>query len=118
MKLANFNVFKSVLNDGGIVKAIVCPNADNYSRKVIDELTYHMKRFYLLYRGSSKLVNEKLLMLKKDMNRVDGGETEALKQQNNVVVLLQQYRCLDPPWKAPSNRSGLYLCAYFFVHLL
>ena len=35
----NSLIGKSVLKNNGIVKAIVCPNASNYSRKTIDELT-------------------------------------------------------------------------------
>ena len=43
---STFNAFKSVLDSGGRVKAVVCPNADAYSRKVIDELTDKMKTYY------------------------------------------------------------------------
>ena len=40
------NAYKTVLDNQGIIKAIICPNADNYSRKVIDELTDYMKTYY------------------------------------------------------------------------
>ena len=43
---SEFNTFKETLKADGIVKGIVCPNADNYSRKVIDELTEKLKRYY------------------------------------------------------------------------
>ena len=43
---SDFNAFKSVLVAGGRVKAVVCPNAESYSRKVIDELTDKMKTYY------------------------------------------------------------------------
>ena len=43
---SDFNAFKSVLDAGGRVKAVVCPNAESYSRKVIDELTDKMKIYY------------------------------------------------------------------------
>ena len=43
---SEFNAFKSVLDAGGRVKAVVCPNGDAYSRKVIDELTDKMKTYY------------------------------------------------------------------------
>ena len=43
---SNFNVFKSTLESGGRVKAIVCPNGDSYSRKVIDELTDYVKEYH------------------------------------------------------------------------
>ena len=43
---SEFNVFKNTLKEGGRVKAIVCPNGDNYSRKVIDELTDYLKEYH------------------------------------------------------------------------
>ena len=41
-----FNTFLKVIDDGGLTKAIVCPNAQNYSRKVIDELTDYLKTYF------------------------------------------------------------------------
>ncbi|MAV65331.1 MAG: aspartate--tRNA ligase [Candidatus Marinimicrobia bacterium] len=46
VKKSDFNVFKSILKNGGRVKAIVCPNGDHYSRKVIDELTDFLKKYH------------------------------------------------------------------------
>jgi aspartyl-tRNA synthetase len=43
---SDFNAFKSVLEAGGRVKGIVCPNASTYSRKVIDELTDYLKKYF------------------------------------------------------------------------
>ena len=43
---STFNTFKSTVESGGLVKGIVCPNAEGYSRKVIDELTEYMKNYY------------------------------------------------------------------------
>jgi len=43
---SDFNAFKSVLESGGRVKGIVCPNASTYSRKVIDELTDYLKKYF------------------------------------------------------------------------
>ena len=43
---SDFNTFKDILKSGGIVKAIVCPNADKYSRKVIDELTDYLRTYF------------------------------------------------------------------------
>jgi len=43
---SDFNTFKTVVESGGIIKALVCPNADSYSRKVIDELTDYLKTYY------------------------------------------------------------------------
>ena len=43
---SEFNTFKDTLKSDGIVKAVVCPNASNYSRKVIDELTEYLKTYH------------------------------------------------------------------------
>ena len=43
---SNFDTFKSILNHGGRVKAIKCPHATTYSRKVIDELTDWIKTYH------------------------------------------------------------------------
>jgi len=43
---SKFNAFKTVLDTGGRVKAIVCPNSSNYSRKTIDELTDYLKKYF------------------------------------------------------------------------
>ena len=43
---SNFDTFKTILKNGGRVKGIVVPNADNYSRKVIDDLTSWLKEQY------------------------------------------------------------------------
>ena len=43
---SNFDTFKSILNNSGRVKAIRCPNATKYSRKVIDELTDWIKTYH------------------------------------------------------------------------
>ena len=43
---SDFNTFKEIIKSGGKVKAIVCPNANNYSRKVIDELTDYLKTYF------------------------------------------------------------------------
>ncbi len=43
---SDFNAFKSVLKSDGRVKGLVCPNASTYSRKVIDELTDYLKKYY------------------------------------------------------------------------
>ena len=61
---SEFNTFKNIINDGGIVKAIICPNAKNYSRKVIDELTDYMKTYY----GAKGLA-----WFKVNNNKFDGG---------------------------------------------
>ncbi len=61
---SSFETFKNIINDSGIVKAIVCPNADAYSRKKIDELTDYMKTYYKA-KG--------LAWFKVNNNQFDGG---------------------------------------------
>ena len=46
VKRSSFNTFLKIIDDGGLTKAIVCPNAQNYSRKVIDELTDYLKTYF------------------------------------------------------------------------
>ena len=46
VKASEFDTFKNTLEKGGLVKALVCPNANNYSRKVIDELTDYLKTYF------------------------------------------------------------------------
>ena len=43
---SNFDTFKSILKNGGRVKAVKINNADQYSRKVIDQLTDWLKEQY------------------------------------------------------------------------
>ena len=43
---SSFNTFLKIIDDGGLTKAIVCPNAQNYTRKVIDELTDYLKTYF------------------------------------------------------------------------
>ena len=61
---SDFNTFKNIINDGGLVKGIICPNAENYSRKIIDELTDSMKTYY----GAKGLAWFKI-----NNNKFDGG---------------------------------------------
>tara|TARA_Y100001936_G_C16064737_1_gene666468 strand:+ start:484 stop:2256 length:1773 start_codon:yes stop_codon:yes gene_type:complete len=62
---SNFDTFKAILKNGGRVKGIVVPNADNYSRKVIDDLTSWLKEQY----GAKGLAWMKCL----DGNSFEGG---------------------------------------------
>ena len=88
---SNFNVFKNTLKDGGRVKAIVCPNAEVYSRKVIDELTDYVKEYH----------NAKgLAWMKTDNGSLVGGISkffpeelqtsiiENLKLNNNQIIFM------------------------------
>ena len=43
---SDFETFKKILDSKGRIKAIKCSNATNYSRKVIDELTDWLKKYY------------------------------------------------------------------------
>jgi len=43
---SEFETFINIIKKDGIVKAIVCPNAEKYSRKIIDELTSWIKTYY------------------------------------------------------------------------
>jgi len=43
---SDFKTFKSVLENEGRVKGLVCPNASKYSRKVIDDLTEYLKQYF------------------------------------------------------------------------
>tara|TARA_Y100001970_G_scaffold294055_1_gene446320 strand:- start:8115 stop:9893 length:1779 start_codon:yes stop_codon:yes gene_type:complete len=43
---SSFDTFKNILSSKGRVKAIKCPNASMYSRKIIDELTDWLKTYY------------------------------------------------------------------------
>ena len=46
VKKSDFNAFKSVLEAGGRVKGLLCPNASTYSRKIIDDLTDYLKKYF------------------------------------------------------------------------
>ncbi len=61
---SDFNAFKTILEKGGRVKGLVCPNGSNYSRKIIDELTEMMKTYYAA-KG--------LAWMKCKENKLDGG---------------------------------------------
>ena len=43
---SDFNAFKSIIENKGRVKGIICPNASSYSRKIIDELTSYLKQYH------------------------------------------------------------------------
>ena len=44
---SELDTFKNILSSQGRVKAIKCPNASTYSRKIIDELTDWLKTYYI-----------------------------------------------------------------------
>jgi len=70
---SDFNAFKTVVENGGRVKAIIAPGCAKYSRKIIDELTNFVKQYHYakglawmkstngdLEGGISKFFDEKL----------------------------------------------------------
>ncbi len=78
VEASDFNAFKSVLANGGRVKGIVCPNGENYSRKVIDELTDLMKTYY----GAKGLA-----WLKCKDGKLDGGISKFFPEEvQNLMI--------------------------------
>ena len=82
VQLSDFNAFKTVLEKGGRVKGIVCPNGESYSRKVIDELTELMKIYY----GAKGLA-----WLKCKDGKLDGGISKFFPEniQNSMIDELE-----------------------------
>jgi len=78
---SDFNAFKSVLESGGRVKGLVCPNASTYSRKVIDELTDYLKKYY----GAKGLAWMKCVD-----GKLDGGISKFFPEsvKNNIISQL------------------------------
>ena len=78
VKQSEFNVFKNTLKEGGRVKAIVCPNGANYSRKVIDELTDYLKEYHHA-KG--------LAWMKNDQGSLTGGISKFFPEsvQNQII---------------------------------
>lgn len=82
-KESDFSLFKSIINDGGIINALVFNAADKYSRKDIDKLTDYVKTYgatalaFLKYNGEftgsiAKFVNEEIgINLIKNLNLKD-----------------------------------------------
>ena len=82
VQVSDFNAFKSVLDSDGIIKAIVCPNAGNYSRKVIDELTDYLKKYF----GAKGLA-----WMKSNNGKLDGGISKFFNSetQENIISSLK-----------------------------
>lgn len=86
----DFTVFKSVIEDNGIINAIVVKNAsDKYSRKDLDKLTDYVKTYkasglaYLKYNEEVTGSIVKVLS-EKEINEIK----EALNIENNDLVLI------------------------------
>ena len=75
---SDFNTFKSVLEEGGRVKGLVCPNSSDYSRKVIDKLTDYLKKYF----GAKGLAWMKCIN-----GKLDGGISKFFPEsvQNNII---------------------------------
>ena len=79
---SDFNTFKSILENKGRVKGIVCQKASSYSRKVIDELTEYLKKYF----------NAKgLAWMKCSENRLEGGISKFFPEsvQDEMITELQ-----------------------------
>ena len=100
VKQSEFNAFKTVLDNGGRVKALVCPNNSNYSRKVIDGLTDYMKTYFeakglawmkatdgVLSGGISKFFSENVQAnIRKDLNVKDGDILFIIGDEEKIVL--------------------------------
>ena len=106
-KNTEFTIFKNVINDGGIINAIVVKNAaSNYSRKDLDKLTDFVKTYkaqglaYLKYNeevtGSvAKVLNEKEISdIKDKLNIEDNDLVLIISGKYNIVkTSLGALRC-------------------------
>ena len=77
---SDFNTFKTIIESNGIVKGIICPNADNYSRKIIDELTEFSKTYY----GAKGLA-----WFKVNDNKFDGGIGRFFNEETQKSIISQ-----------------------------
>jgi len=79
---SDFNAFKSILDSSGRVKGILCSNASSYSRKIIDELTEYLKKYF----GAKGLAWVKCIE-----GKFEGGISKFFNQslQNKMIEDLQ-----------------------------
>lgn len=75
---SNFNVFKSVLDAGGRVKAIAAPGCSKYSRRIIDELTDFIKN----YHGAKGLA-----WMKVQNNYLEGGISKFFPDEVQAEII-------------------------------
>lgn len=78
---SNFKTFKEILQNKGLVKAIVCPNPTNYSRKVIDELTEYLKKYHKA-KG--------LAWMKYEGGKLDGGISKFFPESTQEKLVASQ----------------------------
>ena len=89
-KNTEFTVFKNVLNEGGIINAIVAKNAaDKYSRKGLDELTDFVKSKKASGLAYLKIDNEVTGSIAKVVSEAEVNELKnKLGLENNDLVLI------------------------------
>ena len=75
---SDFNAFKTVLDSGGRVKAVVAQGCAKYSRKVIDELTNFVKQYHNA---------EGLAWMKASNNDLGGGISKFFKQELRQEII-------------------------------
>ena len=78
---SDFKTFKEILKNKGLVKAIVCPNPSNYSRKVIDELTEYLKKYHKA-KG--------LAWMKYEGGKLDGGISKFFPDSTQERIVAEQ----------------------------
>ena len=89
-KDTEFTVFKNVINEGGIINAIVVKNvADKYSRKDLDKLTDYVKTYRASGLAYLKYQDEVSGSIFKVMSEAEvNGVKETLGVENNDLVLI------------------------------
>ena len=89
-KNTEFTVFKNVIDEGGIINAIVVKNvADKYSRKDLDKLTDYVKTYRASGLAYLKYQDEVSGSIFKVMSEAEvSGVKETLGVENNDLVLI------------------------------
>ena len=89
-KNTDFTVFKNVIDEGGIINAIVVKNvADKYSRKDLDKLTDYVKTYRASGLAYLKYQEEVSGSIFKVMSEAEvSGVKETLGVENNDLVLI------------------------------
>ena len=89
-KNTDFMMFKSVLDENGIINAIVVKNAaDKYSRKDLDKLTEFVKTYRAKGLGYIKYTDNEISGSLKGISEIEGKELiESLNLENNDLVLV------------------------------
>ena len=89
-KDTEFMMFKSVIEDNGIINAIVIKNAsDKFSRKDLDKLTDYVKTYKAKGLGFIKYIDNEITgSLKNISEKEQGNLIEKLNLENNDLVLV------------------------------